>query len=234
MDSSDRWISLEWLSDARSLIEWSTQLGNRPAILLVRHSERLVNLSPSDTIKAELTPTGHEMAIEFGRSLPHGKKIALFHSPNIRTTQTAQRIAEGIVDIGGTVPHISSLDILWGPESDYSQFALLLNEYGFPEVYRRWINGKIPPDVFEPADRFITRLIPYSIGRLENTIPDSIEVLVTHDLVIDIVQRKFLGINTGAENFDIPFLGGLGFSKSDGIILGHHNGQNYPPTIQYS
>ena len=83
-------------------------------------------------------------------------------------------------------------------------------------------------------DRFIKRFIPYSIGRLETAKPDSIEVLVTHDLVIDIAQRKFLGINTGAVNFDIPFLGGLGFSKSDGLIQGYHNGQNYPLTIKYS
>ena len=132
------------------------------------------------------------------------------------------------------IAQISSADMLWGPESDYSQFASLLNEHGFPEVYRRWINGKISPDVFESMDRFITRFIPYSIGRLEKAKPDSIEVLVTHDLVIDIAQRKFLGINTGAENFDIPFLGGLGFSKSDGIIQGYHNGHNYPLTIKYS
>ncbi|MHA1636609.1 MAG: histidine phosphatase family protein [Candidatus Thorarchaeota archaeon] len=233
MDSTDRWTDLEWLVDARSLIEWTTQLGNIPTILLVRHSERLVNLSPSDTLKAELTPTGHEMAIAFGRNLPQGKKITLLHSPNIRTKQTAERIAEGILDTGGSSPHISSSDILWGPESDYSKFASLLNEHGFPEVYRRWINGNISPDVFEPMDQFIKRLIPYSIDRLELAKPDSIEVLVTHDLVIDIAQRKFLGINTGADNFDIPFLGGLGFSKSDGIIQGYHKGQNYPLIFKY-
>jgi broad specificity phosphatase PhoE len=168
------------------------------------------------------------MAIEFGRRLPIGKKVTLLHSPNIRTTQTAERIAEGVVENGGIVSHISSVDVLWGPESDYHQFASLLEEHGFPEVYRRWIRGEIPPEVFEPIDRFVERFTPHTITRLANAEPDSVEVLVTHDLVVDIAQRKFLGINTNADCFDIPFLGGLGFTKTANRIVGRYNSSDFP------
>lgn len=227
MNSNDSWTSLEWLSDARSLLEWTAHLGTQPTTLLVRHSERIVDLSPSDTLKAELTPAGHEMAIEFGRRLPKGKKVTLLHSPNIRTTQTAERMAEGIADSGGTVSSVVSMDVLWGPESDYFQFASLLKKHGFPEIYRRWINGEIPPSVFEPIDQFVERFASCTITRLENAEPNTIEVIVTHDLVIDIAQRKFLAISTDADSFDIPFLGGVGFTKTDDKIIGRYNGSNY-------
>ena len=230
MKIEESWMGLDWLSDARSLLEWMTLLGNKSAIMLVRHSERLVNLNPSDTLKAELTPTGHEMAIEFGRRLPRRRKITLLHSPNIRTTQTAERIAEGVANAGGTLSEISYVDILWGPESDYLQFSALLEEHGFPEVYRRWIKGKIPQDVFEPIDQFVKRFTPYTIDRLENMEPNSIDVLITHDLVIDIAQRKFLNIDTDTEWFDVPFLSGLGFTKTDDIIIGRYRGLDYPLT----
>ena len=231
MKIGNSWTGLEWLSDARSLLEWTVQLEDKPVMLLVRHSERPINLSPSDTLKAELTPTGHEMAIEFGRRLPRGKKITLLHSPNVRTTQTAERIAEGVADIGGKVSSISSMDILWGPESDYFKFSTLLEEHGFPEVYRRWIDGQIPPDVFEPIDQFVERFATSTIKRMENTESNSLEVLVSHDIVIDIAQRRFLKIETSAEYFDIPFLGGLGFTKTDDTILGRHRGSDFPLAV---
>jgi broad specificity phosphatase PhoE len=113
LNSSDSWDSLEWLSDARGLLEWIPQLGTKPAVLLLRHSERRVGLSVIDALEVELTPVGHEIAQEFGRRLPKGKKITLLHSPHIRTTQTAERIAEGVSDNGGTISHLASMDILW-------------------------------------------------------------------------------------------------------------------------
>jgi broad specificity phosphatase PhoE len=168
------------------------------------------------------------MAIEFGRRLPRGKEITLLHSPNIRTTQTAERIAEGVTDIGGTVSHISPMDILWGPVSDYYRFNRLLQEHGYPEVYRRWLKGGIPPEVFEPIDKYGKRFNHSILNRLAKADSATYEVLITHDLVIDIVQRTFLGINTDAEWFDIPFLGGLGFTKIDGRIGGRHKGSDFP------
>ena len=125
------------------------------------------------------------------------------------------------------------MDILWGPESNYSKFASLLSEFGFPEVYRRWINGNIPNEVFEPLDRFFERFLPHTLGRLYEAEPNSLEIHVTHDLVIDIAQRKFLGINTESDSFDIPFLGGLGFVKTEGIVQGYHKQENYPLAFEY-
>ena len=118
MNSNYSWDKLEWLSDARSLLDWVVEFENSPAALLVRHSERLVNLSPSDTLKAELTPVGHEMAREFGRRLPKEKKVTLLHSPNIRTKQTAERIAEGVEEKGGKT---GAYEIVGVDESDPSR-----------------------------------------------------------------------------------------------------------------
>ena len=97
MNPADEWASIDWLSDARALVEWVNNL-EHASLIIIRHSERLVNLSPNETLKAELTPVGHQMAKEFGRRLPINKQITVLHSPNIRTTQTAERISEGVID----------------------------------------------------------------------------------------------------------------------------------------
>ncbi|MHA1480020.1 MAG: histidine phosphatase family protein [Candidatus Thorarchaeota archaeon] len=232
MNSADEWSSYEWLSEARNLVRWVNTL-KPPSLILIRHSERLVNLSPSATIKAELTKVGHQMAKEFGRRLPTNKQIIILHSPNIRTTQTAERISEGVVDAGGSIIRQEKLDILWGPESDYSKFASLLTEFGFSEVYSRWINGLIPNEVFEPIDHFFERFLPHTLGRLSKAESNTLEIHVTHDLVIDIAQRKFLGINTESNYFDIPFLGGLGFVKIESTVQGYHKQENYPLAFEY-
>ena len=52
-------------------------------------------------------------------------------------------------------------------------------------------------------------------------------MLVTHDLVVDIAQRKFLNICTDESHFAIPFLGGLGFTRTAGGITGRYNGSDY-------
>ena len=232
MNSSDEWSSYEWLSEARNLVRWVNTL-KHASLILIRHSERLVNLSPSETLKAELTQVGHQMAKEFGRRLPTNKPITILHSPNIRTTQTAERISEGVVDAGGSIIRQEKLDILWGPESDYSKFASLLTEFGFSEVYSRWINGLIPNEVFEPIDHFFERFLPHTLGRLSKAESNALEIHVTHDLVIDIAQRKFLGINTEYNYFDIPFLGGLGFVKTEGAVQGYHRQEYYPLAFEY-
>ena len=81
---------------------------------------------------------------------------------------------------------------------------------------------------YEPLDEFLGRFTSYIINRLEKVEPDSVEVIITHDIVIDIIQRKFLGIVTGAYNLNIPFLGGLGFTKRNGKIIGRCKGSDFP------
>ena len=83
-------------------------------------------------------------------------------------------------------------------------------------------------EVFEPIEQYIKRFVPPTLDRLKVTKPNSVHIIVTHDLVIDIAQRKFLGVNTGADDFDIAFLGGLGLAIIDGVIRGYQNGQEVP------
>ena len=78
MNPDNEWTSHDWLSDARTLVKWVNNL-EYASLILIRHSERLVNLSPSETLNAELTPVGHQMAIEFGRRLPTNKQITILN-----------------------------------------------------------------------------------------------------------------------------------------------------------
>ena len=70
MVSEHEWNTLDWLEEARSLLDWLSTLDSGPVLLMVRHSERLEDLDVSSTMGAELTDFGHKIALEFGRKLP--------------------------------------------------------------------------------------------------------------------------------------------------------------------
>jgi phosphohistidine phosphatase SixA len=100
MNSEYKWETVDWLRDARQLVDWvNGQAGSR-VMLMIRHSHRLVNRGFQASLTAELTPIGHETSVEFGRRLPTDRPVSIFYSPHIRTEQTAERIAEGAYSHG--------------------------------------------------------------------------------------------------------------------------------------
>lgn len=223
MVSDHEWTSIGWLSEARALLSWLYTLDSGPALLMVRHSERLEDIDVPTTIQAELTVSGHNLASEFGRRLPMNMKTAIFYSPHIRTRQTAERIASGLKEKGGVLLAIEKLDVLLGGRGDIDEIVTLAHEIGFDEFYFRWKRNEIPPEIIEPIDDYLERLTQQVVDRFTQAETKDLHVYVTHDTVIAASRNTYLDISVD-RGLSVPFLGGFGIAKTNDKLAGFNRG----------
>lgn len=152
---------------------------NEKISLLLRHSDRDDIPQGSFGNEVLLNEKGKQNAQNFGESLS-GKKInKIFTSPVKRCVQTAEFIIRGY----GSSVEIIETTALGAPglhitnEKIAGEFFL---EYGFDEMYSRFIQGKeIPgiPSVDELNYRITTFL-------KENSIQNGSTLFITHDMLI--------------------------------------------------
>jgi broad specificity phosphatase PhoE len=214
------WHKLDWLADARQLIKWMHQLESGPACIVIRHSERPINLPVQETIKAELTQAGHKMAYEFGKRLPVLKSFRIYHSPSYRVQQTAERIHEGALDAGANSILEGALDTLSGAMGDLEKFVEMASTCGFSEFFNLWMDNKVPEEILEPVDAFIQRFAPSTLGKLQESRKNEIHIHVTHDLVVASTKNRLLHLEC-PQDLNIPFLGGYGIVLSNGALIGY-------------
>jgi broad specificity phosphatase PhoE len=152
---------------------------NEKISLLLRHSNREDIPKGSFGNEILLNEKGIQNAISFGESLVEKKINRIFTSPIERCVQTAEYITKGYgksleiietVALGSPGLHISD-------EKIAGEFFL---EYGFDEMYNRFMQGhEIPgiPSVNELNHRIATFL-------KENTTQNGRTLFITHDMLI--------------------------------------------------
>jgi len=222
--SVDEWNNLEWLEQAQSLLEWLNNIDSGPILLMVRHSERTEDIDVPTTIRAELTDLGHQIAIEFGRRIPEKWRVSIYHSPHARTTQTAERISEGLQDQGTELVETESLNVLLGGRGDIEQIITLAHQSGFDEFYNQWVQKQIPFDTLEPIDDYLQRLTGTIVARFSEAGPDDLHLYVTHDIVVAASRMAYLDLSFD-DGLAIPFFGGFGISLTDGKLVGFNKGE---------
>jgi len=218
------WESIEWLEEARLLLDWLSTPDPGPILIVIRHSERPEDVDVPTTIRVDLTESGHNLATEFGKRLPKNRRTTIFHSPHIRTTQTAERISEGLQGAGGNLIDIEVLNVLLGGRGDIEKIVTLAHSIGFTEFYRRWKRNEIPSDTIEPIDDYLERLNQHITGRFSNAGPYDLHVYVTHDIVIAASRGVYLNLPTD-EGLYVPFLGGYCIARFDEELVGFKGGQ---------
>jgi len=221
--SDHEWTSIGWLGEARALLGWLDTLGSGPALLMVRHSERPEDPDVLTTIQAELTASGHDLATEFGRRLPMNMRTTIFHSPHIRTQQTAERIASGLEEKGGNLSDVEKLDVLLGGRGDAEKIVTFAHEIGFDEFYFRWKRNDIPLEILEPIDDYLERLTQQVTDRFYQTDANDLQVYVTHDMVIAASRSIYLDLSVD-RGLSVPFLGGFGIAKTNDKLVGFNKG----------
>ncbi len=152
---------------------------NEKISLLLRHADRDDIPQGSFGNEILLNEKGIQNAISFGENLANKKINRIFTSPVGRCVQTAEYITQGYgksveiietVALGAPGLHISD-------EKIAGDFFL---EYGFDEMYNRFMQGeKIPgiPSVNVLNHRITTFLI-------ENTTQNGRTLFITHDMLI--------------------------------------------------
>lgn len=183
---------------------------NEKISLLLRHSDR--DEIPQGTFGNEilLNEKGIQNAINFGKNLSEKKINKIFTSPVGRCVQTAEYIIKGYeksVDIikttalGAPGLHISD-------EKLAGDFFL---EYGFDEIYKRFMKGeKIPgiPKIAELNHRITTFI-------KENTAQNGKTLFISHDMLIVFYHYSINKVVYTKDNW-VNYMTGLTFKN--GII----------------
>ena len=224
MSSEHEWERVDWLRDARQLVDWVNSQADNRVMLMIRHSHRLVNRGFQASLTAELTPIGHETSVEFGRRLPPDRPVSIFYSPHIRTEQTAERIAEGLSESGGDLVLMKELGILLGANANPRKYAAFAGEIGWLQTYQLWSKDMIPEDTLERMTAYTQRLFPYTLEKITEDSSDSLHIHVTHDMVVAACRWMYLVIKSDP-GLDVQFLGGFGIVVAGNQFQGFVDGK---------
>jgi len=225
MSDVAEWESLDWLSEARWLLTWASQVDlQTPIMIVIRHSHIEVSDNAQDLRTHGLTPLGHRMALKFGERLPPGRDVRLFYSPRLRCVQTACDIAEGYQTIGGNAELISDLRPLLGPYGNGEKIREQMVEDGGPAFVAKWSEKQVSGDIIEPIKLFRERFITEIIGRFAEAKPNDLQLHVTHDIVIMGARFALLKTQPTESNW-AHFLGGFAAAVNERGCYVFENGE---------
>jgi broad specificity phosphatase PhoE len=207
---------------------------DRPAAVVVRHSERESLTDMREAHLIPLTPRGEEAARAFGRHLPAGRTVRALHSPISRCAVTAARIVDGYRDAGGDAKLAGILDELGGPYVlDLPATIRLSNELR-ARYPRAWFDGELPPGVAMPRDEASDLTLRAVDGVLRGAVPRTVLVLVTHDWNVLLVRESVLRLKFEDIGW-IDYLDGLLFVPvSEGLEIswrGHRQRVAVPASV---
>ncbi len=211
----DEWKAADWLYSGQRIVEWArTSSSGFPLLLFLRHSHR-DQIDDMDTmVTGELTEIGKHLSREMGRRLPMDRPYRVFTSIVPRSFQTAEAIAEGISESGGTVSDIEALSVLMGPHVSEKEVWTNLHPDGenVTQFVNHWAEGRFG-ERMEPFDEYIPRLLRDTFGRLRDTDSPETHLHITHDLAMMCMKRAiFEGPVEPADRE--PYLGGLGGKRT--------------------
>ncbi|MFW9890100.1 MAG: histidine phosphatase family protein [Candidatus Thorarchaeota archaeon] len=225
-DLSD-WESIEWLSSARSLVEWMSHRSPEESLMLfLRHSHREEIPDHSVQFSTGLTEIGKQMSYEMGKRLPASRPIRIFFSFVPRCYDTAEAIANGLRENGADIVEFEAIPILVMPEFDDEAVWENLQPDGknVTQFVNRWADGEFG-EMIESFESYRNRLMEATIERLRNENKSVIHIHVTHDLALMSIKRILLERSIGHRDRE-PFQGGICTSiDTEGVSYLYNSGQ---------
>jgi len=191
--------SVEWGKSALELIQHVRELDpNAPAVLHIRHSERLPVSLRQEGFNLSLTDRGVKTSYEFGSKLPVDRKYYLHHTDIDRTQMTAANIQKGIHDnkgvskVMGEIPVASVVDV--------EAASIIMRELmsgndaeGARTVFYRWLSGIYPPWVMKPSLEFAQQGASTMMKDLSEAEPGDLHIWVSHENWIAAFLLHWLG-----------------------------------------
>lgn len=210
VNDGSNWDKTEWLTCARSLVEWLSQRpSNERFMIFLRHSQRDVIEDHSVQFSTGLTEIGKQMSFEMGKRLPTNKPIRIFFSFVARCFQTAEELAKGLRENGGEIVEFETSPILVMPEYCNESVWDNLQPDGenVTEFVNRWADDEFG-DMIEHFENYKVKLLDHTLGRLKGENHPVMHIHVTHDLALMAIKRILLQRPIGYEDRD-PFQGGI-------------------------
>lgn len=162
--------------------------------LILRHGERAHIVETSRALEALLTEKGKREAVELGKKLAFLGNIIIHHSPVERCRQTAEKIAEGIIENGGMAKVAGSLMELGGPyiTGNWMDIVAEIDKRGFDNFVRAWFDGMLPKSLITPLD--VSAKLQASVLRSQLEKNDASYVNVSHDWNVMCLREYYFGI----------------------------------------
>jgi hypothetical protein len=205
--------SARWGKPALQLLSQCSELDpQRPAVMHVRHTERVNSFKGSDGRMAS-TSSGREAAAEFGTSLPLNRRYRLFHTYLERTHETTEEMHRGIVKAGGGAELCGEIRPLKTLDLEAFQRWIQSHRW-FPEdggynATCHWIAGLIPETIREPSMSFARGMAEIQMNNLLGAQSDAFHIYVSHDTWVQALIFHWFGVP--------PHPGGLRFL--DGFLM---------------
>jgi broad specificity phosphatase PhoE len=207
--------NISWGKPAAQLLtQCKTLVDNKPAVMIIRHSERANIEKPSEVRAAGLTETGREAARVFGQLLPENRRIRLYHSPVSRCRETAECILEGAVESGKEAELLGGLGILEGPRSDFEKFSECLIR-DWPNSINFWLSGRYHSSMVESSLDYSKRA-SLELGLDRGVDSGDLVLYVAHDLPILGLLFHWFGVLPSLEY--ASFLNGFMCQRLEGRV----------------
>jgi broad specificity phosphatase PhoE len=210
------WTYKEWTQKAYQLLNGISKFPKEgKIILLIRHSQRYHSGNIRTDSKDLLTPLGHKYAKLFGRYLPQNRPIRLFHSKIERCKQTAENIINGFNHHAESAELIGSLDVLYDINITPENFYREATKYSWDRLLYRWAAGLYPPEIIPPLQEYAKKSADIIWNQLENAPPKTLDIHITHDLILLILRLGWFGLPLEAWPW---YLTGFAFTFEDDEI----------------
>lgn len=227
-----------------NILEASTSSSR--VVALVRHAERFkpapVHRENRETSGLLLTPEGHVAAKQFGRSLPLGRSLRIFHSSSQRAVETAEDILAGFLErgvsppssLGGVEPLLSTFH---GSTADEVTQNRLKRELGGGKaLMRAWMDGAVSPSVLRPASEARARLLEMMRTRLLSAPKDSLELLISHDFAVILLRDWLFGVKFEEAAWPVYLDGIVIFEREEGGLTAAWRDRTFavPPEVTHA
>lgn len=193
-------------------------------MLVIRHSHRESTKDVQILREMHLTELGHRMANQFGERLQKHRDIEIYYSSHPRCYETAQDIVDRYNETGGQAKLISDLRVLLGPKGSGGSISGEMMKIGGPEFIKRWINREWPKEIIWPIEEFREAFIQEVMGRFNSVSKNTLQIHVTHDLVLMVAKYFLFGVIPTRENWT-PYLGGFGVVRINDQLIGYESGE---------
>ena len=180
---------------------------DKPAIIYLRHSKADYSKfkKPSD---GTLTEEGEKAALEFGELLPENYRYRIFHSSYPRARITAEKIHQDLINRNVKSEILGTQPYLIFSESNDQQITAYFKRDDSAFLYN-WLSGRYPPKDVEPTLDLAKRSASNVTRNLKESTPGTIDLYLTHDIIIAPMVFHWFGVCPPKE----------WFGSLDGFIL---------------
>lgn len=192
------------------------------AAVLMRHAEREAIEGISDTVTAALTDAGRKDARALGERLAERGPLRFYHSPVPRCAETAERIAEGALAVGGRAEVLGQITDLGGPYmKDWQRVMGRVMEVGAVRLTQLWFSGELEDDLAYPAASSARQQVQVLLDQLADPDWHGMTINVSHDWNVLLVRHHFLELPVALSGWP-GYMEAIAATQTQGVVSLHH------------